>query len=133
VLPGSHLRNRIERPVDDDNDLPGATPILASPGDAVLFDRRLWHMRTRNSSDRTRKALFYAYTYRWVRPRDEIRIPPELWGTLTPVRRQLLGEGDDAMHFWMPDQVVLPVRDRERPSTASEDGGRRGRAPAGSG
>ncbi len=112
VLPGSHLRNRIARPVDDDNDLPGAVPVLAEPGDAVVFDRRLWHMRGRNGSDRTRKALFYAYTYRWVRPRDEMRIPTELAGSLTPVRRQLLGEGADATHFWMPDHVELPVRDR---------------------
>lgn len=115
VLSGSHLRNRIERPPDDANELPGAVPILASPGDAVVFDRRLWHMRSRNTSDLTRKALFYAYTYRWVRPRDELRIPPELDGALTPVRRQLLGEGPAPIHFWMPDHIDLPVRDRVRP------------------
>ena len=38
-------------------------------GDAVLFDRRLWHRRSRNGSPITRKALFYAYTFRWVRAR----------------------------------------------------------------
>jgi len=114
VLPGSHLRNRIERPTDDDNEIPGAVPVLASPGDAVVFDRRLWHMRGRNASTLTRKALFYAYTYRWVRPRDELRIPPEMREVLTPVRRQLLGEGPEAIHFWMPDHVDLPVRERVR-------------------
>lgn len=115
VLPGSHLRNRIERPPDDDNELPGAVPVLASPGDAVVFDRRLWHMRGRNASTLTRKALFYAYTYRWIRPRDELAIPPAMRGVLTPARRQLLGEGPEAIHFWMPDHVDLPVRDRVRP------------------
>jgi ectoine hydroxylase-related dioxygenase (phytanoyl-CoA dioxygenase family) len=114
VLPGSHLRNRIERPTDDDNEIPGAVPVLASPGDAVVFDRRLWHMRGRNASTLTRKALFYAYTYRWVRPRDELRIPAEMREVLTPVRRQLLGEGPEAIHFWMPDHVDLPVRERVR-------------------
>ena len=67
VLPGSHRRDAIERPSGGTNEMPGAIPILAAPGDAVLFDRRLWHMRSPNRSDVTRKALFLAYTYRWVR------------------------------------------------------------------
>jgi ectoine hydroxylase-related dioxygenase (phytanoyl-CoA dioxygenase family) len=110
VLPGSHRRNAIERPPDDDNDLPGAEPILACPGDAVLFDRRLWHMRSPNRSERTRKALFYAYTYRWIRQRDELHVRPDLLDRVTPARAQLLGAGADAAHFWMPDHVDLPLR-----------------------
>jgi ectoine hydroxylase-related dioxygenase (phytanoyl-CoA dioxygenase family) len=110
VLPGSHRRNTLERPAGDDNDLPGAVPILARPGDAVLFDRRLWHMRSPNRSDRTRKALFFAYTYRWVRQRDELRVRPELLDLITPARAQLLGAGADAAHFWMPDHVDLPLK-----------------------
>ncbi len=112
VIPGSHLWNRLERPPRDDLDPAGAVPVLAHPGDAVVFDRRLWHKRSPNVSDVTRKALFYAYTYRWIRPRDEMPIPSELDGSLTPVRRQLLGGSEDAMRLWMPDLVELPVRDR---------------------
>jgi ectoine hydroxylase-related dioxygenase (phytanoyl-CoA dioxygenase family) len=119
VLPGSHMLNRIDRPSDDDNAIPGATPVLAKPGDAVLFDRRLWHMRSRNRSEMTRKALFLAYTYRWVRPRDDMPIPPDQVASLSPVQRQLLGEGTSAIDFWMPDQVELPLKgwmaSRERP------------------
>ncbi len=110
VLPGSHLRNAIERPGDDSNELPGAVPVLAAPGDAVVFDRRLWHMRSPNRSRLTRKALFYAYTYRWVRARDDLHVRPELLELLTPVRAQLLGAGLRAIDFWMPDLVELPVR-----------------------
>jgi ectoine hydroxylase len=110
VLPGSHMRNAIARPPDDDNDLPGATPILARAGDAVMFDRRLWHMRSPNRSRLTRKALFYAYTYRWIRPRDDLHVRPELLELVTPVRAQLLGAGTRAVDFWMPDEVELPVR-----------------------
>ena len=110
VLPGSHLWNRIDRPADDANEIPGATPVLAEPGDAVLFDRRLWHMRSRNGSDETRKALFLAYTYRWVRPRDDMPLPKELVASLTPTRRQLLGEGTSTIDFWMPDHVDLPLK-----------------------
>jgi ectoine hydroxylase-related dioxygenase (phytanoyl-CoA dioxygenase family) len=109
VLPGSHLRNRIERPADDSNDLPGAVPVLARPGDAVMFDRRLWHMRSRNASGLTRKALFLAYTYRWVRPRDDMPTPSGFAPFLTPVREQLLGNGARTIDFWMPDLVEPPV------------------------
>lgn len=111
VMPGSHPCNQIERPLSDDNDLPGAVPILASPGDAVVFDRRTWHMRSPNRSDITRKALFYAYAYRWIRPRDDLVIRPELLGLVTPVRAQLLGGGARSIDFWMPDQVDLPLRE----------------------
>jgi ectoine hydroxylase-related dioxygenase (phytanoyl-CoA dioxygenase family) len=109
VLPRSHVRNTIERPADDSNELAGAVPVLAGPGDAVVFDRRLWHMRSSNRSDLTRTALFYAYTYRWVRARDDLHLRPELLGLLTPVRAQLLGGGARAIDFWMPDLVDLPV------------------------
>ena len=111
VLPGSHRSNQIERPTDDDNDLPGAVAVLAHPGDAVLFDRRLWHMRSPNTSTLTRKALFYAYTYRWVRARDDLEIRADLRHLITPARAQLLGAGDRSIDFWMPDQVDPPVRD----------------------
>jgi len=111
VLPGSHVRNAIARPVDDDNSLPDAVPILASPGDAVVFDRRLWHMRAPNTSMRTRKALFYAYTFRWIRTRDELGLDPTLAAQLTPAQRQLVGlDGADPIDLWMPDQQELPVR-----------------------
>jgi ectoine hydroxylase-related dioxygenase (phytanoyl-CoA dioxygenase family) len=111
VIPGSHLRDTIDRPSDDDNDLVGgAVPVLARPGTAVLFDRRLWHMRGENRSSITRKALFYAYTFRWVRARDDIRIPPELSGTITPVRAQLLGAGSSAIGHWMPEDEDVPLR-----------------------
>jgi ectoine hydroxylase len=110
VLPGSHRRNAIERPPDDRNDLPGAVPILAEPGDAVIFDRRLWHMRSDNRSALTRKALFLAYTYRWIRPRDELDLPATLVARMTPVQRQLAGvDTDDPIRFWMPDREPLPL------------------------
>lgn len=111
VLPGSHLSNTIDRPRNDDNDLPGAVPILARAGDAVMFDRRLWHMRSPNASRLTRKALFFAYTFRWVRARDDLLVDTNLAHLMTPVRAQLLGAGNRAIEYWMPDQIDLPVRD----------------------
>src|SRR5712691_8535072 len=110
VLPGSHRTNSIERPPDDDNDVADAVPILVAPGTAVLFDRRLWHMRSDNRSEVTRKALFYAYTFRWVRPRDDMAIPSEMREHLTPIRAQLLGAGNGATGQWMPDDDDAPLR-----------------------
>ena len=110
VLPRSHVRNAIERPADDDNEIEGAIPVLAAAGDAVVFDRRLWHMRSPNRSPLTRKALFYAYTYRWLRPRDELRVRTEVLHLITPVRAQLLGAAADTSEYWMPDLVEVPVR-----------------------
>ena len=83
VVPGSHLAHAIERPPDDDDELSGSVPVLARAGDAVLFDRRLWHMRSRNVSRVTRKALFYAYTFRWVRARDELDVRADLLSHLS--------------------------------------------------
>ena len=111
VLPGSHLRDTIERPTAG-TDMPGAVPVLAEPGDAVVFDRRLWHMRSPNRSTITRKALFLAYTYRWVRPRDDLRLSTAVVEELTPVQRQLAGiDTDDPFPLWMPDRAPLPLRD----------------------
>ena len=78
----------------------------------MVFDRRLWHMRGPNPSDRVRKALFFAYTYRWIRPRDDMVLDPTTVERLTPAQRQLVGL-DDATTFdrWMPDHADLPVRE----------------------
>lgn len=113
VVPGSHLRNRISRPERPERgfDPPvGATPILAEPGTAVLFDRRLWHSRSDNLSTLTRKALFLGYTYRWIRPRDDYPIDPAWLAGLSPIRRQLLGDGLDAMSFWGLGEDDPPLR-----------------------
>ena len=50
----------------------GAIEVTAEPGDAVFFDRRIWHGRSRNYSRHTRKAVFFGYTYRWTAIRDDI-------------------------------------------------------------
>ena len=97
VVPGSHLKNWIEGPPRRDVEWPepeGAIEVLANPGDAVFFDRRIWHTRTNNYSDVTRKGMFFAYTLRWIAIRDEVeevRARPG-FADLNPVQRQLLGE-----------------------------------------
>ena len=75
VVPGSHLANWIDGPPRRDIEWPdpdGAIEVTAEPGDAVFFDRRIWHARSRNYSEHTRKAVFFGYTYRWTAIRDDI-------------------------------------------------------------
>ena len=49
-----------------------AIPILAKSGDVVLFDRRIWHSASVNTNQYDRIVLFYGYSYRWLKPRDNI-------------------------------------------------------------
>jgi ectoine hydroxylase len=116
VVPGTHVKNRIPRPEHPERgfDNPeGAIQVTANPGDAVLFDRRLWHSRSDNLSDITRKAFFTGYTYRWIRTRDDYPIDwaSEPYRSLSPVRKQLLGWGKDAMSFWALGTDSFPLRE----------------------
>jgi phytanoyl-CoA dioxygenase PhyH len=116
VLPRSHGRNTLPRPQHPELGLRqpvGAEPVLASAGDALVFDRRLWHSRSDNLSQVTRKAIFLAYTYRWIRPRDDFDIDPAgaSFRSLSPIRRQLLGEGANHHAFWGLGEVQVPVRE----------------------
>jgi ectoine hydroxylase-related dioxygenase (phytanoyl-CoA dioxygenase family) len=111
VIPGSHLRNTLPRPGDGDETFTepdGSEPVLAPAGSAIVFDRRLWHARGENRSDIVRKALFVAYTYRWVRPREELW--PSRFGPVSPVRRQLLGGAASPLGHWLPTDNDVPLR-----------------------
>jgi ectoine hydroxylase-related dioxygenase (phytanoyl-CoA dioxygenase family) len=96
VVPGSHLVNRIDGPPRRDVVWPepeGSIEVCASPGDVVFFDRRLWHTRTNNYSDITRRGMFFAYSHRWSYSRDENDglFASEQFADFTAVQRQLLG------------------------------------------
>lgn len=120
VVPGSHLHNRIDGPPRRDLEWPepeGAVEVTANPGDAVFFDRRIWHTRTDNYSDITRKGIFFAYSHRWSHLRDEndaLLLDRRSEG-FSPVQRQLLGarlaaEGEvPGDHQWghYPDTTPL--------------------------
>jgi hypothetical protein len=71
---------------------------------------RLWYARGDNVSAATRKALFYAYSFRWVRPRDDLGIAPGALDGLSPARRQLLGAATSALGHWLPTDEDVPLR-----------------------
>lgn len=108
IIPGSQLRNTLPRPAGGPRHQPdpdGAMEIIANPGDAFVFDRRLWHSRSSNRSRITRKMLFIGYTYRWIRPLDQMPVDRggAWWARRTPVQRQLLGEAGHTANYWGVD------------------------------
>jgi ectoine hydroxylase-related dioxygenase (phytanoyl-CoA dioxygenase family) len=107
VVPGSHLTQEPER--DADGNLVDGIEILAAPGDAVVFDRRIWHSASTNTWTEPRTALFYGYSYRWLRPKSAMDFP-ELLERVDPIRRQLLGWATSANGYFDPQDEDVPLR-----------------------
>jgi ectoine hydroxylase len=107
VIPGSHRSAEVQRAEDFQQNQPTAVPILAKAGSAIIMDARTWHTVGKNQSDVIRKMIYYAYTYRWVRPSEAILMPDA--AALTPVERQLLGAStsDQGFHFPLDEDVPL--------------------------
>ena len=119
VVPGSHLRNELDLP-EDGSDPPDAQEIRAKPGDAVFFDRRIWHAAGRNRSSIARKVLFYGYSYRWLKPRDNMTVAHYM-DRSDPIRRQLLGAGPTGgMGFTSPKEEDVPLREWMRENLGEE-------------
>ena len=111
VVPGSHLQNELEFPEGDESEPVGAVALQIPAGSAIIFDRRLWHARGRNHSSRTRIVLYYGYSYRWLKPRDDMTVN-HLLGRCDPVRRQLLGDSVNGNHsFTSPSDEDVPLRE----------------------
>ena len=109
VVPGSHLDDTLVRPAEGIGQPAGAVPVLAKPGTAVFFDRRLWHSASPNWSDVTRKVLFYGYGYRWIRTKDDMTVQT-LWPQSDPIRRQMLGWGVNCNGHYSPTDEDTPLR-----------------------
>jgi ectoine hydroxylase-related dioxygenase (phytanoyl-CoA dioxygenase family) len=104
VIPGSH---RTRTP-----DKSAGVEIVARAGDAVLFDRRLWHSGSTNQSPVTRRVVFYGYSYRWLRPKSDMRVTsqPE-FEAFDPIERQLLGACTSANGYYTPGAADVPLRE----------------------
>jgi phytanoyl-CoA dioxygenase PhyH len=110
LIPGSH--RLIGRPAQAEGapDPYGAIELRARPGDAVIFEQRMWHAVGPNTSTLTRKSLFYGYGYRWLRPMDYVTMPPELLARCDPIRRQLLGDAATQLGYWLPTDADAPLK-----------------------
>jgi ectoine hydroxylase len=120
-IPGTHKTSRLPRPEDltlDFEHPEGAIEVCPNKGDVVIFDRRIYHGRSDNYSELTRRAMFIGWTYRWIAPHEDRIITPEhpWWNDLTPIQQQLLGAGQDAISYWGLGGDTYPLREylRER-------------------
>lgn len=108
VLPRSHTIQDAGIPADPNMDPAGTVSVCVPAGSAVVFDRRLWHATESNMSTDLRKVLYYGYSYRWLRPKDEMTVAELLDGGC-PVRRQLLGEMSCANDAFNPVEAETPL------------------------
>ena len=119
VVPRSHL---LGRPTFDGPQPPGALELTGRAGDAILFDRRIWHAASTNVSAVTRTVLFYGYSHRWVRPKSAMDLPG-LLASCDPIRRQLLGWATSANGYFDPTDEDVPLRawiaEREGPEAVA--------------
>jgi len=109
IVSGSHRRNELEMPQDGVSDPEDALAVCVPPGTAVFFDRRLWHSGSPNHSDLARKVLFYGYSYRWLRPRDDMTVE-HLFDQCDPIQRQLLGASSGGMGYTSPEDRDVPLK-----------------------
>jgi hypothetical protein len=110
VLPGSHLTRQLPDPISEEDPNPqGTLGITAKAGDALIFDRRLWHAASENTSPVTRKVLFYGYAYRWLRTKCDMDTS-QVWEGADPIRRQLLGACTTANGYFDPQPDDVPLK-----------------------
>ncbi len=112
VMPGSQLRDDYEFPNGNrHSELPGSVPVLVPAGTAVFFDRRIWHSASANHWNQARKVLFFGYSYRWLRPRDEVTLDERLTDRMDPVRDQLFGASATGSYgYTSPSPEDVPLR-----------------------
>ena len=109
ILPGSHFQNELDCPQDGRSNPVGAEPVCVTPGSALIIDRRIWHSRSANSSEMTRKVIWYGYSYRWLRPKDAMTVA-HLYPRLDPIQRQMLGDTTSANGVYDPTDADVPLR-----------------------
>jgi len=109
VIPGSHLLNEFPGP-DRRAEAAEGVPVRVAPGTAVFFVRRLWHSGSHNYWNEPRRVLFYGYSYRWLRPRDDMQVAHYL-PHCDPIRRQLLGVSHSGGRgYTSPTEEDVPLR-----------------------
>ena len=119
IVPGSHLHDEIDVPPDGRSNPPGAEPVCVPAGSALIIDRRVWHSRSVNHSAITRKVLWMGYSYRWLRPKDEMTVE-HLYPQLTPIQRQILGDRESNNGYYAPTDDDVPLLDWLRAQNAED-------------
>lgn len=90
-----------------------AVPLCCGPRDAVIFDRRTFHAASPNYSDVDRMAMFFGYSYRWLKPKDPMytaSLLDPISGVRCPIQRQMLGTSATNQGWTVPSDADAPLR-----------------------
>jgi ectoine hydroxylase len=120
VVPGSQYKRlgwKLESKKQLDTlysgDIDGAVQLRMNPGDAVIFDQRLWHASRSNESSTARRTIYYGYAYGQLRPLDYETIPMSVLEGCTPIAKQMLGHrlsSFRAYSFYSPEEEDVPLK-----------------------
>lgn len=102
VVPGSHRYGGAAPQLPGEEEPHGAIEVQLKPGDAVIFENRVMHAVGPNYSNISRKNLYYGYCWQYLRPIDYIQQPPELLEQANEFQRQLLGDNNNPLGFYLP-------------------------------
>jgi len=89
VIPGSHQAGEYaDNAVYDE-----AIPLVLKAGDIAIWDSRLWHGTTANTTQGTRWAIIATFTRWWIKQHFEMTeaVPSEIYNQLSPKYRSILG------------------------------------------
>ena len=89
VVPGSHQSGKYAQ----QDALPEAIPIESKAGDVVIWDSRLWHGTTDNTSKKTRWAIVSTFSRWWIKQHFNItdNLPQSIYEKLTDKQKAILG------------------------------------------
>jgi ectoine hydroxylase-related dioxygenase (phytanoyl-CoA dioxygenase family) len=89
VVPGTHQTGQYA----EQDALKDAIPIEAKAGDVLIWDSRLWHGTTANSTSGTRWSLICTYSRWWLKQAFNIvqNLPQEIYRELSDKQKSVLG------------------------------------------
>jgi hypothetical protein len=89
VVPGSHLSGQYA----PQSALKDAVPIPSKAGDVVIWDSRLWHATTANTTGNTRWAIIASFVRWWIKQSSDVTrgLPSEFYAQLSDKEKAILG------------------------------------------
>lgn len=89
VVPGSHLAGKYTTQEAREK----AVPIESEAGDVVIWDSRLWHGTTENTSGETRWAIVATFCRWWIKQHFNLTqtLPQDIYEKLTDAQKAVIG------------------------------------------
>ena len=109
---GSHLLQTPLPIPKGEVDPPDTVELCLNPGDAFLFENRLFHTSAPNLSDCVSKVIILGYTYRWMGGRREamavVQPDESVLSQVDAIVKQLMGGPSEGLIEWAREHDVMP-------------------------